>query len=186
MMVLVASCVGDLFCEGSLCCPTCCEIHTCGESKPSFCFSLSFSLRAPNVVVLQHTHLGVFGKLVSGKLVALEFPVPVCDGIASTAVLPKPVKPAALLHATTIRQYLRTSWIGRSLLHASRQGLAVTLTALSLDPRIVAGPFTSHRHHVNRPVGVWQILRRHFRRCLRRRSRALTSTCHRPSTGTEV
>lgn len=31
--VLDASrCVEDLFCEGSLCCPTCCEIHTCGES----------------------------------------------------------------------------------------------------------------------------------------------------------
>lgn len=26
------SCVDDLFCEGSLCCPTCCEIHNCGES----------------------------------------------------------------------------------------------------------------------------------------------------------
>ena len=31
LLSFVPRCVGDLFCDGSLCCPTCCEIHNCGE-----------------------------------------------------------------------------------------------------------------------------------------------------------
>ncbi|CAM9310088.1 unnamed protein product, partial [Choristocarpus tenellus] len=33
--LVCSTCVGDLFCDGSLCCPTCCDIHHC-ESPNDF------------------------------------------------------------------------------------------------------------------------------------------------------
>ncbi|CAM9623025.1 unnamed protein product [Pylaiella littoralis] len=33
--LVCSTCVGDLFCDGSLCCPTCCEIHNC-DSPSAF------------------------------------------------------------------------------------------------------------------------------------------------------